>query len=204
MYYREFYRWCWDAVRRIKFPPDRNKVYAELYDHMMDRYEHHLEDGLSPEEAEEKTLKAMGNADELAIQLAAIHRPFWGYALRFIRVIAAAALVLALFSGIRYAYRQICSLDWPFDEWGKGMEKEIYAGVVDVKGSSDGYTLRVTDVALWRNSLPEPLNGKDYYDHLYMRLEVTKPVFWALPQQAIEAMWAVDSSGARYDTVMRD
>jgi len=204
MYYQEFYRWCWDAVRKIKFPPDRNKVYVELYDHMLDRYQSMLDRGVSAEDAEKRTLEAMGNADELAIQLAAIHRPFWGYALRFARLIAVAALVLTLVFGVRYAYQEISALDWDTAEWGRGMDRELYTLVADVKDSSDGYTFQVTDVALWRKELTEPIHGKYYYDHLFLRLEVTKPVFWAFPQQATDAMWAVDSAGVYYDTVMRE
>lgn len=204
MYYREFYRWCWDAVRKIKYPPDRNKVYAELYDHMMDRYESLIERGMSPADAEKKTLEAMGNADELAIQLAAIHRPFWAYALVLIRIVAIVMLVMTLGSGIRFAYQEVSSLDWDIVEWGRGMDMEVYSQVSNVSDSSDGYTFRVTDVALWRKELPEPINGKDYYDHLYLRLEVRKPLPWSLPQEALEAMWAVDNTGTYYDTVMRE
>lgn len=206
MYYREFYRWCWDAVRRIKFPADRNKVYAELYSHMMDRYEHHLEKGLSPAEAEEKTLKAMGNADELAIQLAAIHRPFWGYALRFIRVIAILMLVLTLGSVIYYLVDQQPWNTDPLRDWGspQGMETLLYSGESDATDAVDGYTFRVTDVAIWRVTLNEPINGKNYSDYLYLRLKVRKPFLWSAPQEALEAMWAVDNTGTYYDRVLRE
>lgn len=204
MYYQEFYRWCWDAVRKIKFPPDRNKVYTELYDHMLDRYQSMIDRGISPADAEKKTLEAMGNADELAVQLAAIHKPFWGYALRFIRMIAVIVLVATLVCGIRFAYQELSSLDWEIVEWGRGMDREVYSTVANVCDSSDSYTFRVTDVALWRKDLLEPLNGKPYYDHLFLRLEVTKPLPWALPQEALRAMWAVDSAGVYYDMVMRE
>ena len=206
MYYREFSRWCWDAVRKIKFPPDRNKVYAELYDHLMDRYESFLKQGFSADDAESKTLQAMGDAEELSVQLAAIHRPFWGYALRFIRVITVIALVITIGCGIYYLVDQ---QPWHTDtlrDWGEpqGMETLVYSGVSDAKDRMDGYTFRVTDVAVWRVALDEPINGKNYNDYLYLRLNVTKPVPWAMGQEALGAMWAVDSAGTRYDNVLRE
>ena len=73
-------KWCNQAVRLIRYPPDRKEVFEELRQHVDDRSDLFLAQGFSQEEAVEKTLLAMGDADELAPQLAAIHRPFWGFA----------------------------------------------------------------------------------------------------------------------------
>ena len=206
MHYREFKRWCWDAVCKIKYPPDRNEVYEELYLHMLDRYESLRAKGMTLSDAEKKTLEAMGDARELSVQLAAIHRPFWGYALSFIRVIAAIVLVITIGCGIYYLIDQKPWYRDPLRDWGnaQGMETLVYSGESDAKDSIDGYTFRVTDVAVWRVTLDEPVNGKDYHDYLYLRMEVRKPYPWAMGQEALGAMWAVDSTGARYDRVMRE
>ncbi len=206
MYYQEFYYWCRDAVSKIKYTPDRNKVYTELYTHLEDRYESFLSKGLSEKESEEKTLAAMGDPKELAPQLAAIHKPFWGYALSFIRVIAVIVLVITIGSGIYYLVDQQPWYTDTLRDWGEpqGMETLVYSGVSDAKDRMDGYTFRVTNVAVWRATLDEPIGGKDYLDYLYLRLEVRKPVPWAMGQEALGAMWAVDSTGTYYDRVMRE
>lgn len=206
MRYQEFYYWCRDAVSKIQYTPDRNKVYTELYAHLEDRYESFLAKGMSEKDAEQKALESMGDANELAPQLAAIHRPFWGYMLSFTRVIAVIVLVITFVCGIYYL---VDRQPWRRDtlrDWGEpqGMETLLYSGVSDAKDRMDGYTFRVTDVAVWRTTLDEPVNGKDYRDYLYLRLEVRKPVPWALGQEALEAMWAVDSAGTYYDNVMRE
>lgn len=205
MRYQEFYYWCRDAVSMIKYTPDRNKVYTELYTHLEDRYESFLAKGVSEKEAEQMALEAMGDARELAPQLAAIHKPFWGYALSFIRVIAVIALVITIGCGIYYLVDQQPWYTDTLRDWGEpqGMQTLVYSGVSDAKDRMDGYTFRVTDVAVWRTTLDEPINGKDYSDYLYLRLNVRKPVPWAMGQEALEAMWAVDSAGTYYDTVMR-
>lgn len=206
MRYQEFYYWCRDAVSQIKYIPDRNKVYTELYTHLEDRYESFLAKGMSEKEAEQKALEAMGDAKELAPQLAAIHRPFWGYALSVIRVIAVIVLVITTGCGIYYLVDQQPWYTDTLRDWGQaqGMETLVYSGVSDAKDRMDGYTFRVTDVAVWRVTLDEPINGKDYQDYLYLRLDVRKPYPWAYGQEALEAMWAVDSAGTYYDNVMRE
>ena len=89
-----FDRWCRAAVDQIRYGPDRKDVYDELYAHLEDRYEAELDRWETPEEAMEATLNAMGSASELAPQLAAVHRPFWGYALTCTRWLIGFLLVL--------------------------------------------------------------------------------------------------------------
>lgn len=206
MRYQEFYYWCRDAVSKIKYIPDRNKVYTELYSHLEDRYESFISRGMNEKEAEQKALEAMGDANELAPQLAAIHKPFWGYALSFTRVIAVIVLVITIGSGIYYLVDRAPWYTDTLRDWGEaqGMETLVYSGVSDAKDRMDGYTFRVTDVAVWRVTLDEPISARDYRDYLYLRLEVRKPVPWAMRQEALEAMWAVDSAGTYYDRVMRE
>ena len=81
-----FDRWCSLAVSGIRFKPDRKEIYEELYAHMEDQYEELTAAGFSEKEAEEVVAAAMGDPGETSRQLARIHRPFWGYALRAARV----------------------------------------------------------------------------------------------------------------------
>ena len=211
MYYQEFYYWCRDAVKKIKYTPDRKKVYAELYSHMQDRYDALIERGCTPAEAEEKTLQAMGSAEELAPQLAAIHRPFWGYTLTLTRLIATAMIFLALGHGVYYFHEQAMENQQNENEYifaqglqGDGAYIQICHTQPDVKASTDGYTFCVTDAEVWRSLLPEEVEDKDYHDRLFLRLEVKNLLPWAPEQRAFEAMWAIDSAGVYHDTIIRE
>lgn len=77
--------WCHAATILIRFGPDRKAVYNELLAHLEERRDAFMEQGLNEREASTKALEAMGDAYEIAPQLAAIHRPFWGYFLRVSR-----------------------------------------------------------------------------------------------------------------------
>lgn len=83
---QKFKNWSYNAASKILFPPDMRKVQQELYDHMTDHYEELLLRGIDPGTAETMTLEAMGDPFEIAPLLGEIHRPFWGYFLRMLRV----------------------------------------------------------------------------------------------------------------------
>lgn len=85
MYKMKFDRWCRAATAQIRYVPDRMPVMRELQAHMEDRYADLLAQGMEPQEAVRQTLEAMGNPEDIAPQLAAIHRPWWGYTERLTR-----------------------------------------------------------------------------------------------------------------------
>ena len=74
-----FAKWCLEAVSQIKYTADRDEVYEELRAHLEDHRDALMEQGIPREEAEKRALEAMGSAKEIAPQLAAVHKPFWGY-----------------------------------------------------------------------------------------------------------------------------
>ena len=212
MFSREFYYWCRDAVSGIKYWKDRNKVYAELYAHLEERYESLLERGLSHEEAEKRALEAMGSAEELAPQLAAIHKPYWAYGMLITRFLAIVLLVHCIGWGINYALDLNISWRKPklppgyavWDPYARGGEERISHVKPDVSDSSDGYTFRVKEAALWRTYFDElPEDGREYFDALYMKLAVTNPCPWMQEGMAVHWMWAVDSEGTFYESYER-
>ncbi|MBR4692062.1 MAG: hypothetical protein IKP17_04840 [Oscillospiraceae bacterium] len=87
--------WLRDAVQYIKFPPDRRRVRRELHDHMLARRRDFLAEGRSEGEAESLACEAMGDPEEVGKALAAVHRPFWGYFLRALRIVL---VLLVLFT----------------------------------------------------------------------------------------------------------
>lgn len=206
MYYREFYYWCRDAVRKIRYWKDRNKVYAELYEHMMDRYESLLAKGCSEEEAVKRTIDAMGSAEELAPQLAAIHRPHWAYAAILTRILALALACLCFGHGIVYAVENDIFSSTSVDIWDPYTKGgEVCVSHVKPKNSvtCDGYTFRVEEAALWRTYYHQPTPKGEYFDVLYMRLAIFHPIPWMQENTCMGfgAMWAQDSTGKRYDGV---
>ncbi len=92
MQWRKGEYWLRDAVKYVRFPPDRRRVQEELYSHMIARNRDFLEEGYSEEEADRLSTLAMGDPEEVGRALAAVHRPFWGYFVLCLRI----ALVLAL------------------------------------------------------------------------------------------------------------
>ena len=89
-------QWCSEATQMIKFPPDREAVQDELKQHLLDKQADLREHGVPEEEIEAQAVAAMGSAEEIAPQLAAIHRPFWGYAYRVCCLIFAIVLTVSL------------------------------------------------------------------------------------------------------------
>lgn len=202
MFSREFFYWCRDAISRIKYKPDRDKVYRELYEHLEDRYDSFIAKGMSHEEAEKKTLEAMGDPMELAPQLAAIHKPHWAYAAIVTRVIVCALCCICLVKGIDYFlgsgfYTRVDDVWDPFEHGGDQCIAHVEP---DASVRSDGYTFSVEEAALWRTFYSESVNGEEYFDSLYICLRVTHPLPWMREQQAVHCMWAVDSNGTYYES----
>ena len=94
MRWKEGEYWLRDAVKYVKFPPDRRKVQAELYEHMISRNLDFLAGGASEEEADKLVCRAMGDPEEVGKALAEVHKPFWGYFLRTLRIVTAIVLLL--------------------------------------------------------------------------------------------------------------
>ena len=208
MYYREFYYWCRDAVSQIRYRPDREKVYTELRGHMQDRYESYLAEGMDEKEAEIKTLAAMGDAKELAPQLAAIHKPHWAYAMVITRFLAFILIMAIVISGVSLAVKRLEVdgwqdwFDWPDDPWdpyteGNGTQV-AYVTPKDVTDSTDGYYFKVKKAVMWQQEDAPAAENGICYGQLYVRLNVTNLLPWMSQLPAVHWMWAVDSAGTYY------
>ena len=87
--------WLRDAVKYVKYPPDRRRVQEELYAHMIARNRDFLEEGYSDAEADRLSTEAMGDPEEVGRALAAVHRPFWGYCLLCLRIVLVLSLLIS-------------------------------------------------------------------------------------------------------------
>ena len=207
-----FQAWYHRAVSQIIYIPDRIAVERELKDHMEDCYAHLLAQGFSPEEAEVRTVAAMGDADEVARQLAAVHRPFWGLFQQRSRKVLIVLMVLAAvcFGGHlldRYALAN--GYDSPrhsnFDPYtatryidDAGRYNRLFRSEPDTAVSSDGYTITLTDVALWRHTYENIYGTVQEEETLYFQLEFFNPRPWAVHDDVSRWFWAMDDLGNYY------
>ena len=105
--------WLRDAVKHVKFPPDRRRVRQELFDHMVRRNLDFMDEGYPEEEADRLVCEAMGDPDEVGKALAAVHQPLWGYLLRALRIVTAILLLLFAVQVIRtHSSYSGSSLSW--------------------------------------------------------------------------------------------
>lgn len=179
--------WCYHAVAQIRFKPDRQMVFDELKAHLEDHYEYLLSSGCSPEDAKRLALEAMGDPEEIAPQLGAIHKPWLGYIYRVVKWITIPLCALALFLLVTHFGSHIHALISTanynsLQEEGQGG----YYSKPNVTARSDGYKFTVTEAAV---------NAQG--DTLYIELQNT---YWPwMPEPAIaNYFWAVDSMGNHY------
>lgn len=175
----EFSRWCLKATWKIGFPPDRKRVRQEYFNHMTDHYDALIESGVDRLEARRQVLEAMGDPEEVAPLLAAIHRPFWGYFLRFSRIVAIVLLCISLLPIYRY------TKDLHFEKTANKRDFDIYSkssyggdtgrtlhhlSQPNLSFHSDGSRFVITDAALITFPVP---NDKGELTALYIRMDQT-------------------------------
>ena len=200
--------WCSDAVSGIIFPPDQRKVSEELYHHLEDHYEALVEQGMDKEEAVKATLAAMGDAREIAPQLAAIHRPFWGYFLRVTRILLiifllATAVPLGKF--IYNAYYWEPSV-WGFDAYDPDAYAEkghtlLQLTEPNCSVKSDGYSFTITDAAQWYYNSADDAGSAQSRGIFCCRMVVFNPLPWAEEADIGDLFWAEDNLGNRYHSI---
>lgn len=82
------------VLSHVKFKFDHNQVYFELLGHMEDRYEDFLDEGMTPEAAQEAVLLCMGDADEIGREMNLAHSPLWGWVWRILSCVVIFLVVL--------------------------------------------------------------------------------------------------------------
>lgn len=122
--------WLQTVGAQMKFPPDRDAVLAELADHMADRREDFIKQGMTSSEAGEAVAAIMGDPVEVGKTMNRVHRPVLGWLWQISRILVVAALVLGLCQWIwndRFSARTIVpdlSYDWELDGCAYGLEQE--------------------------------------------------------------------------------
>lgn len=204
MKYYSFANWCESAVKRIRFGPDRKRVYSELYSHMEDEYDALVCEGLSDEDAKRKVLRSMGDAEQTADQLALIHRPFWGWMLRAARILLIISALIALRYVPGYINTHIHDYQnsqmWVFEdvkESSSGSSRMTFYTEPKCQSSSDGFTFRITRAAQRHSTYTtDGITGKE--DSFYLMVDVSNPRPWMDSGDIMREFYAVDSLGNKY------
>lgn len=156
MHKLKFERWCRAATAQIRFVPDRMPVIRELQAHIEDHYQALLDQGTDSREAVDMAIAAMGSPEEIAPQLAALHRPFWGYAERVFRWVLIALVGICLSSFGFYVLKN-SFFDPPvyysdtYAQYSEDTDAEYYleSGGMAI---SDGYVITLSKV-VWADTL---------------------------------------------------
>ena len=188
-------QWCVQAVHQIRYRPDRMAVYQELRQHLDDRCDAFLAQGMTNDQAIEKTLDAMGDPTELAPQLAAIHLPFWGYVYSILKGIVIALLIICLIPFGRfcaYAFDTYANPDRAWDYTAENNPSLISHTTPNVSSVCDGYTFTVKRAALFRQTDDGLLR---YYR---LQLRIRHPHLWSSPPDIVDYLWVRDNLGNVY------
>ena len=199
---KKFTEWCFYATKKIRYGPDKEIVKKELMAHLEDAYEAHLLNGLSPTEAEWKVLSSMGSAEEIAPQLAAVRKPFWGYFECVTRYIACLMCVILFFVGALLLSNW--GLDSPFE---KKADKYHHFNLhnsnthlecaidfnPNVTGGFDGYAFTVDRLAAW-----QWVEHPDASGILCVKLDIQDRTLRTETRTFIQYLWVEDSLGNRY------
>ncbi len=193
--------WCLEATRLIKFPPDREAVQEELEQHLIDKQEDLRQQGVPKEQIEALAIAAMGSAEEIAPQLAAIHRPFWGYAYRVCCAILALCMLISVPLLSKSIVTNMKKKPWKKPSFvslhaEKGDKLLLYTQPNTTSNVAD-YSITVTQVALYQANLFETNQQTDLHTDFAIQIKVQHPCMYS-GATIIENMWAEDSFGNVY------
>ncbi len=168
-------QWCEIATCRISFGPDRRKVADELMGHLEDRRDALMAQGMDERTATDQALESMGDAKEIAPQLGALHKPFWGYVLRISKILLIILLCLSLNPIRKYvknldldnnvSYRDFAVFD-PASYGGDTGRTLHHLSQPELSFSTDGSHFTLTDACVFSN------NSSDF-TQLYIRIQQT-------------------------------
>lgn len=185
-------KWCDRVCDWIRFFPDHKAVRRELEAHMEEHYQTFLADGLDEQEAEDRALACMGNADEVGRELDQVHSPMLGLLWLMSKgaVILLLAAVVVLVSGKALKnYRSFGILDSLIDA--------VYSGEVhqDKWDYSDGYLFELLSSEVQAGDADAGTVSVTLA--LQVRILMGSGLCWG-----VDAFYGVDSQGNRYPSIL--
>ena len=203
--------WCHSATCLIAYWPDRKMVIEELYQHILDRQQDFIDQGLEPQEAADRALEAMGDPYAISHDLALLHKPFWGYFLRACKiafvVLACISLLFCLFGKNLRINNNGSILDFDaFDQASYGTDTGRtlhHLSKPNVSFHVDGSHFKVTDAVIY-TAYVEYQQREFTYLRLNMRQWSFLPIREAQNYDGINCVgltcnfYAIDSLGNVY------
>jgi len=199
--------WLDTAVSGIRFGPDRREVRKELEEHIEDKALdlHRIFPDMTEEEAQERALAGMGDAEELKGSLAKVHRPWLGRLWMASRVLIAVGFLWLLATGLFRGDDAFLGDD-PRSEWWDtdGLPRtavmkddvrympgedpdQLLTLEPGLRAEVNGQTISLLRTALWR--------GEDGRQALYCYLRVDTWRFWERGVLREDWMKVTDSKG---------
>ena len=197
---RALARWCDCAAQYIKYGPERDRVYAELYSHMEDKYLDLVDAGLEPPDAEKLTVRAMGDYHEVGRALEKIHKPFWGYILRITWVVLMIVAIVAVHKVVTSNYVTIYGVRDEISILGTlyNLDEDDTLYYPDCKDSSDGYTFTVPVVRVTCWDVEATEYAEAHHAHMiHFTVRATSPYPWS-DCPSMRRFTAVDNFGNVY------
>ena len=201
-----FDAFCQQVCSFVRFSPDHASITTELTAHLEDHRDALLElrPGLTPEEAEEAAVQAMGDPEELGRALNESHSTLLGwFQIWFRRVVWTLAALILLFALPR-ARETVTNLTAPPSYDGVGMgylleHYDQYDVVADFTPGAvwqyEGYTFSIQRAVVTHS---ETSVYRDEALHLSYLLKVTHSNPWQRGPEFREWLWAEDDLGNRY------
>lgn len=194
MYSVDIASWLKTATGKIRFRQDRIAVQDELRQHMEEKWEDLREQGIPEKEIDQRILKDMGSAEELAPLLAEIHKPHLGYTLTVLKWITALLIVASLIAVGNAGGGSMFQSD---SEWlndtTKGDFQRVFYDEPAQSFRCEDYILQIQKVALWTTT-----STQYYYESaIYLQIRVMKPPL-APRFNAWQYLGAQDSNGSIY------
>ena len=137
-----------NVLSYIKFPFVKDDIKFELESHILDRINYYIEQGYDSEEAEELSIRDMGDPKEIGILLNKQHNPFLGWILRItngmvVLLITLGALFIIPILGVSLFSKS------PIKDIPKG--DIVYKIDIDEKVKIDDTVIRFTNVVYDKN-----------------------------------------------------
>ena len=170
------------VCEQIKYKPIRNSISEELENHIEESKENYIEEGMQEEEAEEKAIVQMGNAEEIGKKLNKIHKPKLDWKLLII-------LIVLLGFGFLVAFtRETKIVSYKFDFIARYISSAIVGGILSIfiyfidytkiKKYSNIFYIIATLFMVYSLLFGIKINGLSY---IYFSLITFSPVIIAMP-----------------------
>lgn len=191
--------WCDAAVKRLRFPPDREAVRQELRDHLQDRQADFEAQGMSQPEAERAALRAMGDAVAVGKELNRVHQPWLGW----LWLASKAAVVLAAVGLLAVLHIYGADFSTPFPK--EPREPCMYANAaMAFPGFEKDYVSVETGAVRHAGTYDLTLDHGFYYDSGERQWMVvcfhirSKRLFDSAPSGLLQNLMAEDDLGNSY------